>query len=114
MDIGGGRYAFYAHMRPGSLRVKLGDQVTVGQLLGNVGNSGNSSEPHLHMHIVDHFSTASVLAANGVPYTFTHYRASGSTELIEKPHQVIEIRNIRRLTGRKNDYPANNAAVEFP
>ena len=114
VDIGGGRYAFYAHMRPGSLRVKLGDQVTVGQLLGNVGNSGNSSEPHLHMHVVDHFSTTSVLAANGVPYTFTHCRASGSTELIEKPHQVIEIRNIGRLTERKNDYPANNAAVEFP
>ena len=114
VDIGGGRYAFYGHMRPGSLRVKLYDQVTVGQLVGNVGNSGNSSEPHLHMHVVDHFSTTSVLAGNGVPYAFTHYRASGSTELIQKPHQVIEIRNIGRLTEHKNDYPPNNAAVEFP
>ena len=66
------------------------------------------------MHVVDHFSTTSVLAGNGVPYAFTHYRASGSTELIEKPHQVIEIRNIGLLTEHKNDYPANNAAVEFP
>ena len=86
----------------------------MGQLLGNVGNSGNSSEPHLHMHVGDHFSTSSVLAANGVPYTFTRYRASGSTELTEKPHGVIEIRNTGLLTERKNDYPANDAAVEFP
>jgi hypothetical protein len=66
------------------------------------------------MHIVDQFSTSSVLAGNGVPYAFTHYRASGSTELIEKPHGVIEFRNIGRLTERNNEYPANKAAVESP
>ena len=43
VDIGGGRYAFYAHMQPGSLRVKVGDHVTTGQVLGLVGNTGNSS-----------------------------------------------------------------------
>ena len=52
VDIGGGRYAFYAHMQPGSLRVKVGDHVKTGDVLGLVGNTGNSSGapstlPHL-------------------------------------------------------------------
>jgi murein DD-endopeptidase MepM/ murein hydrolase activator NlpD len=53
IDIGGGRYAFYAHLQPGSLRVKVGDRVRRGQVVGLVGNSGNSTEPHLHFHIAD-------------------------------------------------------------
>nr|WP_279616560.1 M23 family metallopeptidase [Streptomyces cellostaticus] len=39
-----------AHLRPGSVTVKPGEFVEAGQLLGEVGNSGNSSEPHLHLH----------------------------------------------------------------
>ncbi|MBV8775091.1 MAG: M23 family metallopeptidase, partial [Deltaproteobacteria bacterium] len=51
--IGYGLYAFYAHMRPGSIRVKVGGHVSVGEIVGRVGNSGNSTEPHLHEHIVN-------------------------------------------------------------
>src|SRR5205085_8384853 len=51
LDIGQGYYAFYAHLQPGSLRVKVGDKVKRGQVVGLVGNSGNSTEPHLHFHI---------------------------------------------------------------
>ena len=50
-DLGGGRYALYAHLIPGTVRVKPGDRVKDGQLLGLLGNSGNSSEPHLHFQI---------------------------------------------------------------
>ncbi|MFC1409972.1 M23 family metallopeptidase [Streptacidiphilus sp. N1-12] len=39
-----------AHLRPGSLAVTTGQTVSAGQFLGEVGNSGNSSEPHLHLH----------------------------------------------------------------
>lgn len=38
------------HLQPGSIKVKAGDQVAVGQLVGAVGNSGNTGEPHLHIH----------------------------------------------------------------
>lgn len=41
-----------AHMQPGSVVVAVGDQVTVGQLLGKVGNSGNTMQPHLHINAV--------------------------------------------------------------
>ena len=65
LDLGGGRFAFYAHFQPGSLRVKVRDRVRRGQVLGLVGNSGNSSEPHLHFHISD---SNSALGSEGIPY----------------------------------------------
>ena len=65
LDLGGGRYAFYAHLQPGSLRVKTGDRVKRGQVIGLVGNSGNSTEPHLHFHVSDGVSP---LGSEGLPY----------------------------------------------
>ncbi|MEL6809871.1 MAG: peptidoglycan DD-metalloendopeptidase family protein [Bacteroidota bacterium] len=46
-------YIVYAHFQKGSIKVKEGDLVKQGQYLGNCGNSGNSSEAHLHLHIQD-------------------------------------------------------------
>jgi hypothetical protein len=51
LEIRKGQYAFYAHLQPGSLRVKEGDRVGKGQLLGKLGTSGNSGGPHLHFQI---------------------------------------------------------------
>jgi murein DD-endopeptidase len=65
LDIGQGRYAFYAHLKPGSLRVRPGERVKKGQVVGVVGNSGNSTEPHLHFHLMDNTSP---LGSEGIPY----------------------------------------------
>lgn len=111
VDIGGNRYVFYAHIRPGTLTVKVGDHVKTGQILGHVGNTGSSTEPHLHMHIVDH---PSFLAGHGVPYEFASFSSSGSPEMIEKPHDEMAFRNFGSFQTFHNDYPANNAAVKFP
>jgi murein DD-endopeptidase len=73
-DVGGGLYAFYAHMQPGSLRVKVGDRVRRGQVLGLLGNSGNSSEPHLHFQICD---ANSELGSEGIPYAFRLFEVQG-------------------------------------
>lgn len=51
VDIGDGRFATYAHLKPGGVHVRVGDAVTVGQELGAIGNSGNSLGPHLHFHV---------------------------------------------------------------
>jgi murein DD-endopeptidase len=74
LDIGGGHFAFYAHLQPGTLRVKLGEKVRRGQVLGLVGNSGNSTEPHLHFHIEN---ANSPLGAEGLPYSLPWFEVVG-------------------------------------
>jgi hypothetical protein len=64
LDLGKGRYAHYAHLQPGSLRVKVGDRVQPGQVLALLGNSENSDAPHLHFQITD---GPSFLASEGMP-----------------------------------------------
>lgn len=87
LDIGSGNYAFYAHLQPGSLRVKPGDKVRRGQVLGLVGNTGNSTEPHLHFHISN---APSELGSEGLPYALTSFELQGhadgtGTNVMAKP-----------------------------
>lgn len=49
----GGLHSAYAHLQPGKIRVKPGAKVKQGQVLGLCGNTGNSSEPHLHFQLQD-------------------------------------------------------------
>lgn len=53
IDHGNGEYSLLAHFQQHSIQVNLGDKVETGDVLGNCGNSGNSSEPHIHYHVVD-------------------------------------------------------------
>jgi murein DD-endopeptidase MepM/ murein hydrolase activator NlpD len=76
LDLGGGRFAFYAHLQPGSLKVKPGDRVRRGQVIGLVGNSGNSTEPHLHFHVTD---ANSPLASEGLPYVIDSFEVTTGT-----------------------------------
>lgn len=68
-------FAVYAHLRRASASVQIGDWVERGQPLAQVGNSGSSSEPHLHVHMADHWradlgSTAAFFLSQGVPALF--------------------------------------------
>jgi murein DD-endopeptidase MepM/ murein hydrolase activator NlpD len=76
LDLGGGCYALYAHLRAGSIAVKPGDRVKRGQAIAHVGNSGNTLAPHLHFHVMD---TPSPLAANGLPYAIDAFQVTGAT-----------------------------------
>jgi murein DD-endopeptidase MepM/ murein hydrolase activator NlpD len=49
IDIGDGRYLLIGHLSPGSVQVKVGDHVKLGQPIAKVGNSGNTTQPHLHI-----------------------------------------------------------------
>jgi hypothetical protein len=51
LDLGGQRYVMLAHLKQGSARVAVGDTVGRGQLIAQVGNSGDTSEPHLHLQV---------------------------------------------------------------
>ncbi|WP_066981869.1 M23 family metallopeptidase [Streptomyces sp. NRRL F-4489] len=67
LDLGGGTYALYAHVRRGSLTVRPGDRVRAGQTLGACGNSGNSTEPHVHFQLM---TTGDPETADGLPFTW--------------------------------------------
>jgi hypothetical protein len=75
IDIGGGRFAYYAHVIPGTMTVKIGDSVVQGQVVGKLGNSGNSDAPHLHFHIC---SGRDYLFSEGLPYTFSTFKVQGT------------------------------------
>jgi hypothetical protein len=82
IDAGAGRYILYAHLQPGSLRVKTGDHVTRGDVLGLLGNSGNSTEPHLHFHICD---ANAALVCDGLPWVFDHFSTETGPKAFELP-----------------------------
>jgi hypothetical protein len=67
LDLGGGRYAMYAHLAPHSIKVHVGDRVRTGDKLGLLGNSGNTTGPHLHFQISDRPST---LDTTSLPFVF--------------------------------------------
>jgi hypothetical protein len=73
--VGGGRYAFYAHLQPGSIKVKVGDRVRVGETLALLGSSGNSNAPHLHFQMMD---GPGPVESNGVPYRFSRFSVAGT------------------------------------
>ncbi len=73
LDLGGGEFAYYLHLLPGSVRVKAGDRVRRGQVLARVGASGDAREPHLHFEVT---TSPKLLAGEGVPYLIDRYRAS--------------------------------------
>ncbi|HEX6338772.1 MAG TPA: M23 family metallopeptidase [Jiangellaceae bacterium] len=74
LDLGDGVYAVLAHLKRRSLLVRVGDRVQAGQQLAECGNSGNTSEPHLHFHLMDHRRAA---VAAGVPFDFDRYEIGG-------------------------------------
>lgn len=74
LDFGGGEYGFLAHLREGSVEVDKGEMVVAGQMVGRCGNSGNSSEPHLHFHLQ---TTPELGRGEGLPAQFRSYIADG-------------------------------------
>ncbi|MDS1272265.1 M23 family metallopeptidase [Lipingzhangella sp. LS1_29] len=67
-------YVVFAHLQRGSLRVRVGEDVQPGQVIGRCGNSGNSTEPHLHMQVMDH---PRALVAAGLRFVFDEFHVDG-------------------------------------
>ncbi len=73
LDLGDGRFASYMHVQPGSIRVKAGDSVRVGDVLALVGNSG-APAPHLHFQVND---GPGPMISEGLPYVFDSFVRDG-------------------------------------
>lgn len=71
LERSGGGHVVLAHLRAGSIRVRAGDPVAAGQEVARCGNSGNSTQPHLHVQLMD---SADPFTAHGLPLSFRDYR----------------------------------------
>jgi len=114
LDVGGGYFVFYAHMRPGSIRVRLGQRVRQGQVLGLLGNSGNSSAPHLHLHVMD---SPSALGSQPRAYVYGRLVVRGRVppqlsedELADKGASLITTKR----GPQRRVLPMHNWVVDFP
>jgi hypothetical protein len=83
-------FIVYAHFEEATIRVKKGDKVKKGQQLGNCGNSGNSSQPHLHFHLQDR---AANFQAIGATSYFQNISVNGG---LEKEYSPVKNDKVRR------------------
>jgi murein DD-endopeptidase MepM/ murein hydrolase activator NlpD len=93
LDHGNGEFSFIAHLRQGSVRVQAGNRVEAGTLLGACGNSGHSSEPHLHFHLQN---TSVLSRGEGLPAFFCNYVVRGKTVARGEP---IARQTVRHAAG---------------
>lgn len=115
LDLGGGVYAIYAHLQPGSIRVKVGDKVTPGQVIALLGNSGHAGEPHLHFQLMNRNS---LLNSDGLPYYFSGFRLAGRIsgdsegQLTESPMN-LKVNRLPAPEAQHGDIPLENELVDF-
>ncbi|SNS74661.1 Peptidase family M23 [Streptosporangium subroseum] len=91
----GGAFVALVHLRAGSVRVALGEEVTTGQPIAECGNSGNSTQPHVHVQVMD---SPDLSVAQGIPMAFRRFR--------ERP------RGARHPQIRESGLPGEGAVVE--
>ncbi|HEY7218643.1 MAG TPA: M23 family metallopeptidase, partial [Candidatus Binatia bacterium] len=111
LDLGQRHFALYAHLQPGSIKVRVGDQVKTGQVLGLLGNSGNSDAPHLHFQVTDDNSP---LGGEGLPYEltdFTQIGTVGGAEALLDSGQAWRGNLEDKPVEHREEFPMNNAVV---
>ena len=111
VEMGPGRFAVYAHLRPGSISVAVGDRVEAGQEIGRIGNSGHSLAPHLHFHVED---GADPLMGEGLPFVLSSFELIGRLDALPQalqgqpwaPHPDRPARTVSR------EIPLENMVIE--
>lgn len=112
LALGDGRFAFYEHLKPGSITVKAGDHVRRGQVIAQLGFTGESTGPHLHFHV----SNANApLDAEGLPYALAHFRVLGAYPTIEAFDQGKPWLPSNAVGGdvRSDEFPGPLTVVDF-
>lgn len=112
-----GIYLLYAHMKPGSVRVRVGERVRRGQLLGRLGNSGNSATPHLHLQV----QIAPSFVSDGLPFVFDRFQLQGQitepfsdADLGLRPNGQLQFAPARPSGKRRFEMPLDLNVVRFP
>lgn len=103
-------YMLYAHLQPGSIRVKKGEVVKEGQVLGLLGNTGNSSQAHLHMQVMD---SDNELKAEGVPFVFKDsVQLLGQAQSVDSDYGVWKA-FLPKPSAFKGMMPSENQVFQF-
>lgn len=117
IDIGGGFHAFFAHLKKGTVRVKAGERVAAGQEIGRLGNTGNSSAPHLHLHVM---RGPSALADDGAPFVLAEFGLAGMLDPEQWYATDSDIATTYRILPgdgrgpRSNELPLDLRIVDLP
>jgi hypothetical protein len=106
--LDGGQFALYAHLQTGSVRVKPGDRVRRGEVIGHVGNTGNSSQPHLHFHVM---KGSAPLASDGLPFVFDRFRLEATIDLTSPAPVLVPVPPPQQ---RRNRLPMSGDFIAFP
>ncbi len=116
LKMDNGYYAFYAHVKPGSLKVKTGDKVKRGQVIGLLGNSGHSFEPHLHFHVTD---KPEILSGNGIPYVIDGFKLLGEAKKLDRyatnksRKEPAPVKLLKSPESKVKQLPKEGAIVSF-
>jgi hypothetical protein len=103
-----GVYAFYGHMQPGSIDVRVGDRVETGQRIGELGNTGNSTQPHLHFELSD---GPDPLTSNSLPFVIDRYTFAGSVDPDQSTDKDLVIDGTRRR--ERETHPLFPSVADF-
>ncbi|WP_242427793.1 M23 family metallopeptidase [Streptomyces sp. Root431] len=117
LEVAPGKYLLYGHLAPGSLKVREGDCVEPGQTLGLIGNSGNSTTPHLHFQVM---TTAEFFPTDSPPFTFREFRVAGHVaprlwddNLGLQPTGVLPIQPSPHDGVHRSKYPLDREVIDF-
>jgi hypothetical protein len=108
-----GRFATYGHLRTGSVRVRRGQRVRAGQVLGRVGNTGQSGGPHLHFQLSD---GPDPIASDGVPHVFDRFTLAGTVTNVDEfltGAADAQIRPQNPASTRRGQMPLHGTVVRF-
>ena len=110
LQLGANQFVHYAHLQRGSMSVQQGQRVRRGQVLGRVGNSGNTNGAHLHFNVVD---ATSMEDSEGIPFMFDSFTVLGATT----PEQALREAPASPPSSpvrRRRALPLNGTIIHFP
>jgi len=109
-----GRYALYAHLKAGSIRVRPGQRVRSGQMLARVGNSGQTGGSHLHFQIND---GPNPVTSDGLPFVLKRFTLTGIVTNIPEfltGTANADVRQLRPPSPRRGQLPLHATVVRLP
>ncbi|MFO0993576.1 MAG: M23 family metallopeptidase [Hyphomicrobiales bacterium] len=100
-------FAVYAHVKTGSVAVKVGDRVKAGDVVGRLGNSGNSTAPHLHFALLD---KPNFFAGRSLPYVIDAFTYAGTA----RPSDLTTLNITGDPRPVSNAYPLYLGLQDYP